>query len=314
VHTTTNGPAESGRWRALAVLSFAIVLTMSTWFSAAAVVPQLRAEWDLSPSASAWLTIAVQLGFAAGALASSALNMSDLLAPKYVIVAGSFGAAAANFLMQFAGGVGAGIGLRFATGIFLAGVYPPAMKLMSTWFQRDRGLALGVLIGAMGLGNGMPHLINGLGGLDWHVVILVTSAQAVAGGLIAGLAVREGPYPFPAARFDPSQVWRMFTNRGVRLACFGYFGHMWELFALYAWFLIFFSQALAARGRDVGSSSAFATFAVIAMGAVGAAVGGILADRWGRTRTTALMMVVSGSCSLLIGLFFGSPSSGVSRW
>ncbi len=198
--------------------------------------------------------------------------------------------------------------MRFATGFFLAGVYPPALKLMATWFQRDRGVALGILVGAIVLGQAMPHLINGLGGLDWRVVIYMTSALTLAGGLITEFAVKEGPFPFPRATFDPTQGWRVFTNRGVRLASYGYFGHMWELFAMYAWFLLFFSEALRARGVTVGSAAAYATFAVIAVGALGCWIGGILGDRWGRTRTTALMMGVSGSCCVLIGLLFGSPT------
>jgi len=225
-----------------------------------------------------------------------------------VILGGTLGAAAANGLLELAGAAGVGIALRFATGFFLAGVYPPALKLMATWFQRDRGVALGILIGAIVLGQATPHLINGLGGLDWRVVIYSTSALTLAGGLITAFAVAEGPFPFPKATFDPTQSWRVFANRGVRLASFGYFGHMWELFAMYAWFLLFFSEALRARGATVGSAAAYVTFAVIAIGALGCWIGGILGDRWGRTRTTALMMGLSGSCCVLVGLLFGSPT------
>ncbi len=137
-------------------------------------------------------------------------------------------------------------------------------------------MALGTLAGALIVGNAMPHLVNGLGGLDWRMVIYVTSTLTLAAGLIAEFAVREGPFPFPRAIFDPRQAGRVFANRGVRLASFGYFGHMWELFAMYAWFLVFFSEALAARGAAVGSAAAYATFAVIAVGGLGSWVGGIL--------------------------------------
>jgi MFS family permease len=299
---------NSERWCALALLSVTLVLSMTTWFSASAVIPQLREEWHLSATAAAWLTIAVQLGFVFGAVVSSFLNLSDIISPKHVILGGAFGAAAANGLVELAGAASTGIALRFATGFFLAGVYPPALKLMATWFQRDRGIALGILVGAIVLGQAMPHLINGLGGLDWRVVIYTTSALTLAGGLITEFVVREGPFPFPKATFDPTQTWRVFANRGVRLASYGYFGHMWELFAMYAWFLLFFSEALRARGATVGSAGAYATFAVIAVGALGCWVGGILGDRWGRTKTTALMMSVSGSCCVLVGLLFGSPT------
>lgn len=294
------------RWRALAVLAVALVLSWSTWFSASAVVPQLREAWTLSATASAWLTIAVQVGFVCGALVSSLLNLSDIVAPRHVILGGTIGAAMANLMLDLAGGAGIGIPLRFATGFFLAGVYPPAFKLMSTWFRRDRGLALGILAAAIVIGGGMPHLVNGLGGLDWRVVIYATSALTVAGGLITELAMRQGPFPFPTATFDPRQAARAFANRGVRYATIGYVGHMWELFAMYAWFSVFFADALTVRGMAQSSAVAYATFAVFVAGGLGCWVGGMLADRWGRTEATTLMMAISGSCALLIGLFFGS--------
>src|SRR5215211_6152238 len=257
---------RTGRWRALALLAATLVLAMSTWFSASAVIPQLRVQWDLSDSAAAWLTIAVQLGFVFGALVSSLVNLYDIVSPRHVILGGAVGAATVNGLVVIAGSAAAGIPLRFATGFFLAGVYPPAFKLISTWFKKGRGLALGILAGALVVGNAMPHLVNGLGGLDWRLVIYVTSTLTLAGGLLTEFAVKEGPFPFPRAIFDPRQAGRVFSNRGVRLASFGYFGHMWELFAMYAWFLVFFSEALASRGAPVGSSAAYATFAVIAIG------------------------------------------------
>ncbi len=298
----------SGRWNALTLLAVALVLSMTTWFSASAVVPQLRGEWDLSDSAAAWLTIAVQLGFVCGALISSLLNLSDIVSPRHVILGGSIGAATVNGLLVIAGSAAVGIPLRFATGFFLAGVYPPALKLMSTWFRKGRGIALGVLVGALTVGSAVPHLANGLGGLDWRVVIYVTSALTVAGGLVVELAVGDGPFAFPRAIFDPRQAGRVFANRGVRLASFGYFGHMWELYAMWAWFLVFFSGALVTRGISVGSAAAYATFAVIGVGGLGCWAGGILGDRWGRTKTTASMMGISGTCTVLIGLLFGAPA------
>jgi MFS family permease len=283
-----------------------LVLSMSTWFSASAVLPQLRDGWRLSTGVSAWLTIAVQLGFVCGAVVSSLLNLPDIVASQHVILGGAIGAAAANALVQVAGGPALGIPLRFATGFFLAGVYPPAFKLMSTWFRGGRGLALGVLAAAIVVGNGLPHLVNGLGGLDWRLVIDATSALTIAGGLIAEFAVKTGPYPFPGAVFDLRQAGRVFYNRGVRLASLGYVGHMWELFAVYAWFSAFFADALRAWGVPVGSTAAYATFAMFVAGGLGCWLGGMLADRWGKPNTTALMMAVSGSCSLLIGLLFGA--------
>jgi MFS family permease len=283
--------------RALALLAAALVLSMSTWFSASAALPQLRQEWELGSTAGAWLTIAVQLGFVAGALLSSVLNLADVGSARTVIVVGAGGAAAANLGLLAVSSAAGAIPLRFLTGAFLAGVYPPALKLMSTWFVRGRGTALGVLVGALTLGSAAPHLVNGLGGLDWRVVVAVTSALTAAGGAIVLLGVREGPFPFPAASFDPRQAGLVFRNRGVRLASLGYFGHMWELYAMWAWFAVFAADELYASDTN----AAVATFAVIGAGAVGCVVGGIAGDRVGRAETTIACMAVSAACALAIG-------------
>lgn len=272
-----------GRWSALAVLTATLVLGMSPWFSASAVIPQLRAEWPLSGTAAAWLTIAVQVGFVAGALLSSLLNISDVIAPRHVILAGAVGAALANALLVAAGGAGPAILLRLATGFCLAGVYPPAFKLMATWFQRGRGVALGTLAGAIAIASAVPHLVNGLGGLRWQTVVATTSVLTLLAGVLAEGAAREGPFPFPRAAFDPRQAGRVFANRGVRLASYGYFGHMWELFAMWAWFVVFLRDALAGLGRAPDPAAAYGAFAVVAMGGPGSWLAGLLGDRWGRT-------------------------------
>jgi MFS family permease len=290
----------------LGLLAAALVLSMTTWFSATAVVPQLREEWGLGNTAAAWLTIAVQVGFVAGALAGSALSLADVFQPRAMILVGSLGAAAANAALLLADGARLGIAARFATGFFLAAVYPPALKLASTWFRRGRGTALGIVVGALTLGSAAPHLVNGLGGLDWRVVVWVTSALTVVGGLVVAVGVREGPFSFPSARFDPRQAGAVLRNRGVRLASLGYFGHMWELYAMWAWFLVFFG-AVASDGRE----AAYATFAVIGAGAVGCWAGGVLGDRWGRPETTAAMMAVSAGCALVIGVVAEGPAAVV---
>jgi MFS family permease len=284
--------------RALALLALALTLSMSTWFSASAVIPQLRGEWDLSRGTSAWLTIAVQLGFVAGALLSSIGNLADVYPPHVVILIGSVGAATANLLLVAADEPSEAIPLRFVTGFFLAGVYPPAFKLMATWFRRGRAFALGTLAGAIAVGSALPHLVNGIGGLDWQAVVVATSLLTLAGGVIAWRLVPEGPYPFPRAVFDPRQAGQVFRNRGVRLASLGYFGHMWELFAMWTWFLLFFRDGHHAGGTE----AAYATFAVIAVGGLGCIVGGLLAERIGRAEAAAAAMLVSGTCAIVIGL------------
>jgi MFS family permease len=290
--------------RALALLALVLVLSMSPWFSATAVIPQLREDWDLSGNEAAWLTIAVQLGFVAGALLSSVGNIADVLSPRVVILIGSLGAAGANLLVAFAGGAETAIPLRALTGFFLAGVYPPAFKLMATWFRRGRAFALGTLAGAIAIGSAAPHFINGLGGLEWRVAVYTTSALTLVGGIVGWRFVPEGPYPFPRAVFDPRQVRLVLRNRGVRLASFGYFGHMWELFAMWAWFLLFFRDGHGAGG----TSAAFATFAVIATGGAGCVLGGLVAERVGRAETAATAMLASGICALTIGLLVDAPT------
>jgi MFS family permease len=284
-------------------LAGVLLLLKSTWFSATAVIPQLAAEWRLSPALSVWLTIAVQLGFVAGAVVSTTLTLSDILAPQRLIFASAAGAATANALLVVAGGPRAGIPLRFLTGLFIAGVYPPALKLAATWYREGRGAALGLLVGALTTSSAIPHLINGLGGLDWHLVVYTTSLLTLLGGA-AVLLIQEGPFPFPSATLDLRQIKLALANPGVRLASAGYLCHMWELYAMWSWFLIFFSDALAARGHNPWPAAAYVTFAVIGIGGLGNWVGGALGDRWGRTRIAILMLAVSGTCSATIGLFF----------
>ena len=297
----------NGAWRALALLAAVLLLANATWFSAAAVVPQLRSDWQLSNAAAAWLTIAVQLGFVVGAVASSAVNLADVFSPRLVILGSAAGAGATNLLLVLAHGPGLAIPLRLLTGAFLAGVYPPAMKLTATWFDRSkRGTGLGILVGASAFGSALPHLVNAAGGLDWRTVVYGTSALSVAGGLLALRGVREGPFPFPRGVFDPRQARLVLANRGVRLASLGYFGHMWELYAMWTWFLVFFSSALGAHGGT--SHAALAAFAVLAIGAAGSWLGGLAGDRWGRPETTIAMMAGSAACALLIGLLVSAPA------
>jgi MFS family permease len=296
-----------GRLVPLLLLTVALVLGISTWFSATAVVPQLAEEWALSATGKAWLTISVILGFVVGALVSSALNIADRVRPQVVMLVGAVGAGLANLGLIWADGVATGVLLRFVTGFFVAGVYPPAFKLIATWYRVGRGMALGVLAAGIILGNASPHLANALGGVDWNSVIYATSVMSVMGGLFA-FSVRDGPFVFPRSVFDPRQVGLVFSNRGVRLASIGYFGHMWELFAMAAWFLVFFGDHLVARGEEALPLAALVTFVVITMGAAGSWAGGLIADRWGRTNFTALMLAISGACCLVIGLMFGGPT------
>ena len=267
--------------RALALLAVALVCSMATWFSASAVVPQLRDEWALSRGAAAWLTIAVQLGFVAGALVSSVLNVADVVAPHIVIFAGSAGAAAANALLLTTHGPAGAIPLRLATGFFLAGVYPPALKLMATWFRRGRGTALGILVGALTLGSALPHLVNGLGGLDWRAVIAVDVGADLAGGVVALARRAEGPVPVPAGDVrSPAGAARVRATAACgshRSATSATCGSCTRC-GPGSW------SSPPTRSSHPAPLAALTTFAVIGVGALGCVAGGVLSDRLGRAR------------------------------
>ncbi|MBM3791310.1 MAG: MFS transporter [Acidobacteria bacterium] len=294
------------RRRALILLASAELLAMSPWFSASAAVPALRAEWHLSDSGAAWLTLAVQFGFVAGTLASALANLPDIIRVRTVLAASAIGAAISNASIGwFANGIEAAVGLRFLTGFFLAGVYPPGMKLMATWYRSGRGMAIGVLVGALTLGKASPYLINAVGSADWRTNEMLISLAALLGGLVVLLLVSEGPYAEPLARFDIRQAGAVFSDRGLRLANFGYFGHMWELYAMWAWAPAMIRAGVAQSGGSPFLSE-LASFLVIGAGAVGCIGAGLLADRIGRTLVTSGAMIISGSCCLVIGLFFDS--------
>ena len=306
-----NAVDAAGRWGALSRLALAEFLAMSTWFSASAVVPELRRVWQLSPVGSSMLTIAVQLGFVVGALVSAALSLSDVFPPRRVMAIGAIGAATANAGLLAAPSAEPAFALRFLTGVCLAGVYPPALKAMATWFRRQRGLALGVMVGALTLGSALPHLVRAVGGLDWRIVVIVTSAGTLLGGAIAVVGP-DGPFPFPQARFRPDQALRVVGDRRVRLASYGYFGHMWELYAMWAWVATYLATSFErTRADDPGTGAALAAFGAVGIGALGCVTGGVLADRHSRTWLTSVAMTASGATAALAGLVWGAPPAVV---
>jgi MFS family permease len=296
----------SDRWRTLVLLAFAELLGMSLWFSGSAVVPALTREWHLNESATSWLTLSVQLGFVAGTLLSALLNLPDIISPRHLFTLTAIAGAMVNCAFGlFAKDVEFAIVLRFLTGMFLAGVYPPAMKILATWFRHGRGLALGVLVGALTLGKATPYLVNGIGSANWRNNVLFVSLLALLGGIIVLLFVGDGPLALPAARFDWKQLGRVFHNRSVRLANFGYFGHMWELYAMWTWIPFMIRASLASRKSDPALAEV-SSFLVIGSGALGCVIAGLVADRIGRTIVTSLAMAISGACCVLIGFAFGA--------
>ena len=293
------------RWRALTLLSIAELLGMSLWFSGSAVVPKLSSEWNLSPSQISWIAIAVQLGFVAGTLISATLNLPDIISSRHLFAVSSFLGAALNAIFGlYAHDPSTAIILRFATGVCLAGVYPPGMKIMATWFRERRGMALGVLVGALTLGKATPYLVNALGSANWRSNVLFVSLLAAIGGLVVLFFVEDGPHALPPAKFDVSQIVRVFGNRGVRLASFGYFGHMWELYAMWIWVPVMIRASVASHDGDPRLGE-LGSFLVIGAGTIGCVVAGLIADRVGRTLVTSVAMAISGTCCMVIGFLYG---------
>jgi predicted MFS family arabinose efflux permease len=296
-----------GRWRALAVLSGAMVLAMSAWFSTVVVVSQLRVELGMSGGAATGSAVAVQLGFVVGALLSAALALPDRIPPRRLAVRGAMLTAAVNLVPALWAHTAVLTVSRALVGASLALVCPPLLATVSTWFRRQRGVALGVMVGGLTVGSAVPHLVNGLGGPPWRMVLLVTSVGALAAGALARWGTTDGPHRVAPTDFDARRIGGLVRNRGVRLAAAGYLGHMWELYAAWTWIGLFMRGVL---GGDERTAS-LVTFAVIGVGAVGAVVGGLLGDAWGKARTAQAALVVSGGCASVIGFTGTWPSAVV---
>jgi MFS family permease len=303
----------AGKWSQLGFLALATILAMGLWFSGSAVLPQLTQAWRLDEGQRSWITMSVQAGFAVGALLSALVNLPDRMSPRRLFALSSLGGAIANGAIVFAHGPAPVYVLRFFTGLLLAGVYPPGMKLAATWCQKDRGLGIGLVVGALTLGKALPHLANAIpvlgpeGMPPWRAVMLTSSATALLAAVIAALCLRSGPFLSQSAPFNWRFVGRVLVDRPTRLANFGYLGHMWELYAMWTWVPLFLLASYEAAGKNPAGAR-LAGAASIAAGAVGSVLAGVLADRWGRTLLAGGSLLISGACCLLAGLLFGSPA------
>ncbi|MGN0096903.1 MAG: MFS transporter [Corynebacterium sp.] len=282
------------------------VLCLATWFSASAVVPSLQDEWGISLSASVWLTASTQVGFVVGAVVSALANLADRIPAPLLLSASAVGAAATTVAFTLiADGLAVAVPLRLLTGVFLAGVYPVGMKIMTSWSPGTRrGRSLGILIGALTLGSTLPHLI-GTVDVDWRVLMAAAAGVTTAGAVLALLVLTTGPYLSSGTTVpNPHYLTTLITRRRPRLINIGYLGHMWELYALWTWFPLFAAAAVAARGAADQTLSLW-TFVVIGgAGVVGCLLGGWAADRFGRRGTAAVALTVSGLCCLLSPLMY----------
>jgi MFS family permease len=297
--------------RMLAVLAAAEFLGMTAWFSATAATPALIAEFQLDAGGASWVTMAVQAGFVAGTLVSAVANLPDVLNPRRLFAIGCLVAAAANAMVTRAGDPATAIAMRLLTGAALACVYPPGMKIAASWFVERRGLALGVLVGALTAGKAFPHLLQALiGDAGWRTPMLIASLLTLVAGALVLSVVRDGPHVPATSRFDPHAALRLFTTPGARQATFGYLGHMWELYAMWTWVAAFATASLAASGSaDPARGGSGVAFVAIVSGTIGCVLAGWLGDRAGKARVAAGAMVVSGLCCAATPFAYGAPAA-----
>lgn len=292
----------------LPVILFSQLASTSLWFAGNAVILDLQRDWGLAPESLAYVTSAVQLGFVSGTLLFAILMISDRFSPRLVFFSCALAGGVANFALLVAPReLTALLLLRFVSGFFLAGIYPVGMKIAAGWYRRGLGRALGYLVGALVLGTAFPHLVRGSGtDLPWQQVIVGVSVFASLGGAAMLLAVPDGPHIGKGSSFNPRALKLIFASPRFRASAFGYFGHMWELYTLWAFIPLLLLAYAHRHGLSLNVS--WWSFLVIASGFFGCAIGGLMSRRAGSARVAALQLGVSGCCCLLSPLLLAAPA------
>lgn len=293
----------------LLLIALAELLGMSVWFTGSAVAPQLTERWALTTTQVGWLTTVVQLGFVVGTAASALLNLADVVPARRLFATAATLGAVSNALLLLAPSFGWALVARALCGACIAGVYPPAMKMASTWFRERRGLAVGTVVGALTVGKAAPYLAQAVPEATVADVVFCSSGAALLAALLIGWRYHDGPHAFPSRRFSWGLVSTVVHERRWRLATGGYLGHMAELYSYWTWIPAFLAASAAAHEASGRGHTppwiGLLSFGVIAVGGIGCIWGGLMADRIGRTRLVNRAMAMSGSCAVLVGLAFG---------
>ena len=297
--------------RILPVIVLSQFASTSLWFAVNAVMPDLQQAWGLAPERIGLLTSSVQVGFVAGTLVFALLMLADRFRPQRVFLACALLGAALNAAMVLAEGrFGLLLASRFGVGFLLAGIYPVGMKIAASWYRQRLGAVMGVLIGALVLGTALPHGLRALagdagpvaGGMPpWQMVVLGVSVLAALGGIATAWLVPVNPAAVPAARITPRALGLIWSDRRLRASVFGYFGHMWELYAFYV------LVPLVLATRIAGTSVSVAAFWAIAAGFAGCVGGGLLVRRFGSASVAQFQLATSCACCLVAPLMLGAP-------